>query len=522
MKRIFKFICPLLIIAILLSSCTFSNNEKKLEQINTYLSKNELNNCIQYVKSLENEEKSAINDDVCESVISKFTELKSKTKIDDTNIFDLSLIDTAFAENCQKLWNIISEFSVDKESEMYNDIINLRYFALMIDYTRYCDIYSLMKKANKSGYLDNLSMALHEYNKNGDTDKLKLLFEDIKTIDYNSFDPQQYLVSDFKDAHGKIIYALKELEDGFLANDSATVATAINSLNNALTDILYIADILTAVNAIQKTIYNKISTENIYAPFNSEVNVTKREFQSGMSFTLDSVFGGIEELETDENADSTTAVNNDNISKDEAIKIAVNAINKTKSYTDNVNITLTQTRNIQLTGFDSDSTIADAENMTKSRLNQIINQSNGTGKKSASFSKGTDGTQTLNSFIPPSDKTASVKSDSVEDYTCVKGSGGYIVTLVLEPELVKTGDTSGNIGTLVNTFEFDNSSNVKKFDTSYSQTNVTVIINNSGMLIEMEYTIDGISNCVFYENNTQNEYKAQFTFKNTYKYEFEY
>ncbi len=522
MKYFFKIITPLLILSILLSSCSFGGKEKTLEQINQYITENELNNCLQYVKELDTEEKTAINNDVCNAVVNKFVEIKNKAKIDETNIFDLSIIDTVFAENCQKLWNIISEFSIDKSDENYAEVINLRYYSEMIDYTRYCDIYMLMKKVNNSGYLDDLSVALYEYDNKNDNSKLKLLFDDIKNINYNHFDPQQYLVSDFKNAHNEIVNALNELNDGFNANDSTTVATAINSLNNALTEILYIADTLTAVNTIQKTIYNKISTENIYAPFDNEINVRKREFKAGTSFTLDLIFGGIEDITDDENLESTTILDDNKITKDEAIKIAVNAVNKTKAFKGNVNVTLTQTRNIQLTAFETDSAIADAENMTKAQLNQVINQSNGTGKKSFEFSNGTNENQSLNSFIPPSNKDSSLKPDSVTEYTCIKGSGGYIITLVLERELVKSDKQSSNIGSFVNTFEFDNSKDVKDFDTSYLETDVTIIVNNSGRLIEMEYTIDGISNCTFAENNNQNEYEAQFTFKNNYKYEFKY
>lgn len=522
MKRIFKVICPLLALAILFSSCTFNASEKALEQINIYLENNEFNSCHQYVKELEDDEKSSINDEVCNSVISKFVALREKTNIDEASIYDLSLIDTAFAENCQKLWNIISEFSIDKAADYYKECINLRYYSEMIDYTRYCEIYSLLKKADNSGYLDELSVALYEYETNGNNANLKLLFDEINSIDYSSFNPQQYLVTDFRDAHEDIVDAINDLDDGFDANDSTTVATAVNTLHNALTDILYITDTLSAVNSMQKSIYSKISTENIYAPFNSEIYITKRDYTSGMSFTLDSIFGVRENTETDKTTESTTIADNSKISKSDAIKIAVNAINKTKSFKGTVNITLTQTRNIQLSAFESYTTITDAENMTKAQLNQIIKQSNGTGEKTVQFSNGINGTQTLNDFIPPSSKTASVDSDSVTDYSCVQGSGGYVITLVLKSELVETGKESTGIGTLVNTFEFDNSDDVKNFDTSYSETTVSVIVNNSGRLIEMEYTIDGISNCDFEENDGANEYKAQFTFKNHYKYEFKY
>lgn len=523
MKRIFKIICPLLIISIIFSSCNLDSSKKTIEQINTYISENDFNSCLQYVKELDSDEKNRINNDVCNTVINKFLELKNKTKIDETNIFDLSLIDTVFAENSQKLWNIISEFSIDKNADNYNEIINLRYYSEMLDYTRYCDIYALIKKVSNSGYIDNLSVALYEYDKNGNNSNLKLLADDVKNMNFNSFDPQQYLVSDFRNAHNDIVKAMSELEDGFSSNDSTTVATAIHTLNNALTEILYITDTLTAINSIQQIIYNKISTENIYAPFDNEISVTKRDFSAGMSFSLDLIFGGIDDIGVDDNTETTTNSDNINeIAKEEAIKIAVNAINKTKAFTGNVNITLTQTRNIQLTAFESNSTITDAENMIKAQLNQVIDQSNGTGKKTEQFSNGTNGNQTLNSFVPPSDKTATLNDKTVKEYTCIKGSGGYIITLTLERELVKSGKSSNGIGTFVNTFEFDNNENVKDSDTSYSETYVTIIVNNSGTLIEMEYTIDGISNCTFTENNNQNEYKAQFAFRNNYKYEFEY
>lgn len=521
MNRILKLISLLLILAIILTSCTFNQSEKSLEQIEAYISKSELNSCLQFVKELESEEKSVICNDVCDIIINKFIELREKTKIDDTNIFDLSLIDTSFAENCQKLWNIISEFSFNEEYELYNECINLRYYSEMIDYTRYCDIYSLAKKANNIGYLDNLSAALYEYDTKGNNSSLILLFDEIKNVNYNNFNPQQYLVSDFRNAHERIVNALNELDDGFSASDSVTVATAITTIKGALTDILFITDTLFAVNTMQKTIYNKISTDNIHAPFDSEIKITKRDYMTGMKFSLDSIFGGVEDIVNNEKNESTTTTT-DITSLDDTILIATNAINKTKSYTGDINVTLTQTRNIKLSAFETDSQLLDAENMIKSKLSQIINQSNGTGKKSTKFSNGTNGEQSLYSYIPPSNKEATLKADAVSEYTCVKGSGGYVVTLVLKPELVKSKDKSSNIGSIVNTFEFDNSDDVKDFNTSYSATKISLIINNSGKLIKMEYTIDGISNCEFQENNGANEYKAQFTFKNSYKYEFKY
>ena len=208
MKHILKLISPLLIIAILFSSCTFNSSEKTLEQIKTLIVDNEFNTCLKLVKELDSEEKAAINNEVCNIVINKFIELRTKTKIDETNIFDLSLINTSFAEKCQKLWNIISEFAINEDYELYNECVNLRYYSEMIDFTRYCDIYSLAKKANNSGYLDDLSVALYEYENKGNNSHIKLIFDEIRNINYSNFDPQQYLVSDFRNAHDKIVNAI--------------------------------------------------------------------------------------------------------------------------------------------------------------------------------------------------------------------------------------------------------------------------------------------------------------------------
>lgn len=522
MKRFLKIISPLLIIAILLSSCTFNKTEKSLEQIKSYLANNEYNACYQLVKEMEVEDKQAINKDVCDSIINKFIELRSKTKINETNFYDLSLIDTSFAESCQKLWNIISEFTIDDNYELYYECINLRYYSEMIDYTRYCDIYTLLKTVNNLDYLNQLSTALYDYESKGNNSTLKLLFDEISTINFNNFDPQQYLVSDFRNAHNKIISATNELADGFSANDSTTVASAINTLNNALEEILYITDTVMVVNTMQKTIYDKLSSENLYTPFENEINITKREYTSGMQFSLEVIFGGKQESESNENVESTTSKKDNVISLEEAIDIATTAINNTKAYTDKLEVTLTQTRNIKLTAFETDSSIADAENMIRSELDKSISKSNGTGKKTTSFSNGVSGDTTLNNYIPPTNTKASINKDSVKDYTCTKGSGGYIIKFTLNPELIKSGKKSDGIGLIVNTFEFDNSSAVKDFDTSYSETEITIIVNNNKKLIEFEYELNGISNCVFDEKNTSFEYKAQFTFNNKYLYEFKY
>ena len=78
MRRILKFISPLLVIIILLSSCTINSSGKTLEKIDTLIANNEFNACLQLIKDLESEEKSAINNDVCNIVINKFIELRDK------------------------------------------------------------------------------------------------------------------------------------------------------------------------------------------------------------------------------------------------------------------------------------------------------------------------------------------------------------------------------------------------------------------------------------------------------------
>lgn len=521
MKRIFKVMIPLLIFAILFSSCALNSSNKALEQISTYISENKLNECYQLVKDLDGDTINEINSDACNIIINKFIELKSNADINESNIFDLSLIDTDFAEKCQKLWNIISLFKIDKEYEQYGECLKLRFYSEMINYTQYCDIYSLAKKVNNSGYLERLSEALEKYESSGENSSLKLLYDEIKAIDLSSFDPQQYLVSDYKNANNEIISSLYELNEGFSVGDSTAVAGAINDLYDALTEILYIADTLLAVNSMQNGIYNKISNENLFAPFDNDITIKKRDFIPGISFSLDLIFGGINDDKDEESTVATTTPSDEKMPIKDVIKIATSAINKTKAFNNNVEITLTQERSIKLSGFEAEQSLADSENMLRHQLSQAIEKSNGKGRRVVAFANGTSTEGSLNSFVPPTNKQASLDSECINDYTCVKGSGGYIITLKLKPELIKAGDKSSNISSIINTFEFDNSADVNDFNTSYSETEISLIINNNGMLIEMEYTIDGVSDCEFkVSNNT--EYEAQFTFNNTYTYEFKY
>ena len=530
MKRIIKLITPLLIIAILFSSCKMKKNENPIDQIKIFIADNELNACLLFVKELNNQEKSIINNQVCDIVINRFIELRDKSKIDETNIFDLSLINTSFAESCQKLWNIISEFTIKKDYQLYNECITLRYYSEMIDFTRYCDIYSLVKKANSLGYLEELNIALNEYENNGDNSKLLSLSKKIKNINYDNFDPQKYLISDFKTAHEKITKALTNINDSFNSNDSIAVATAINTLKNALTDILYITDLLSAINAVQNNIYHKISTENIYAPFDSEIQISKREYTIGTSFQLDIIFGGIEDIieSTTDNVitstsiESTTTPTTNEPSLEDAIKIATNAINKTKNFKGNLNIKLTETKNVKMTHFESNSSISDANNLIETQINQSLNKSNGTIEKTYEFNNGIYNTETLNEIIPPNNHDAYIDENMVNKYSCINGSGGYIITFVLNSELIEHGNKSNNLSLIVNTFSINESEHITDYDTAYSKTNIIIVVNNDGYLMKMEYVILGVSNSIFTEQDTQNIYKTKFNFKNEFKYEFKY
>ena len=46
------------------------------------------------------------------------------------------------------------------------------------------------------------------------------------------------------------------------------------------------------------------------------------------------------------------------------------------------------------------------------------------------------------------------------------------------------------------------------------------IINNDGLLSKMQYTIDGVSDCTFYEKDES--VKAEFDFTEKYSYTFTY
>ena len=90
---------------------------------------------------------------------------------------------------------------------------------------------------------------------------------------------------------------------------------------------------------------------------------------------------------------------------------------------------------------------------------------------------------------------------------------------------VETTETSkskpiASINTIANGFRFDNVATVGDFKTYYSPSSVMFIINNSGYLAKMQYSIDGVSDCTFYEKDES--VRAEFDFTEKYSYTFSY
>ncbi|MGN1161362.1 MAG: hypothetical protein ACI4SX_03850 [Candidatus Fimenecus sp.] len=523
MKRSLKVICILLSLTVILTSCSIGRSSKILDRISTLLEENKFNECRQYISELKPEEIAEINNDACKLIAEKFTGITESHSVDLKKLYILSAYDNEYAESCRSLWNIAELLTVTPENTDFDSFIHLKYFAEVSNYAQYREIYALMESVNNNGYLKKVDAVLTSYDSDGDYSGFESAYSAACAYDCGQFDPQQYLVSDYRNAHNNIVKNLKSASNGFASDDPTVVAKAINELENSLTTVLHIADLIKAINAKQISIFSALSNEkNLYREFKTDIEESTREYSPGTGLDLDSVFGRasgfIDETDIEPDGENTQQ----SISAEEALNIAVNAINKTKQYQGKVNVSLTEQRNVQMTSFATDTKITSSLEITKSQINNILKQKNGTYKTSVEFTNGTGNSKNLYDFIPPEGKNAAIATETVESYTAVAGSGGYVITFVLKScETNKSNPDFAN-GALINGFILDKTEGINDFKSFYAPSSVMLMINSNGMLLKYQYSVSGICDCTFLSGESNETATADFSFDNKYLYEFVY
>ncbi len=522
MKRFYKILSLILCLVFLFTSCAKSG-EKSLKKAEEFLAQKQYNECYQYLSELDGEKLSEIKNDIQLLLVTEFNSLVEKEKIDLTKPYTLTKYNSNFTETCRKLWNIASLLDITAENENYNTMAYIKYFAESNSFMRFRELYALMSDVNDNGYISKLHTHLNEYNSNGDYSKFESIYNNAKEFDYSQFDPQEYQVDDFRVAHDKLLKSLQSLCNGFATSNTAVVATSINSVYDSLSVILSLADTLKSVRAKQISIYDTLFTEkNINKKFNTEIDKFESKYTINSDFGFDYLFNNDTTGFIDNSVipETTDATKTEMLLKD-AIKAVINALNKTKNYKSDTTVTVIQNINIDMTNFESDTKINSANEITKSRVNQILDQANGTRQLIKSFSNGVadDGTK-LNTFIPPQSNSPSLNENDVESYSVTKGSGGQVIVFNLKSTETSKAKPIASINTIANGFRFDNVGTVGDFKTYYSPCSVMFIINNSGYLAKMQYSIDGVSDCTFYEKDES--VRAEFDFTEKYSYTFSY
>lgn len=520
MKKFNKILSLILCLVFLLTSCVKSS-EKSLKQVEEFLAQKQYNECYQYLSKLDNENFSEIKNDVGMLLVAEFNSLAEK--VDLTKPYTLTKYNSNFTETCRKLWNIASLLDITPENENYTDFAYIRYFAESNNFMRFSELYSLISSVNDNGYINKLHTQLNEYNTNGDYSKFESIYNKAKEFDYSQFDPQEYQVDDFRNAHDKLLKALHSLCNGFATNNSSVVASSINSVYDSLSVILSLADTLKSVKANQMSIYNALFVErNLNKKFNIEIDKFESKYTVNSDFGFDYLFnddktGFIDNSDIPETTDTTKP----ELPLKSAISTVINALNKTKNYKSDTTVTVIQNINIDMTDFESNTKINSANEITKSKVNQILDQANGTRQLVKTFENGVaeDGTK-LNTFIPPQSNSPSLNESDVDTYSVTKGSGGYVIIFNLKSTETSKSKPTASVNTISNGFKFDNVATVGDYKTYYSPCSVMFIIDNNGYLAKMQYTIDGVSDCTFYEKDES--VRAEFDFTEKYSYTFTY
>lgn len=523
MKRFNKILSLILCLTLLFTSCAKSS-EKTLDEIKGFMSQKQYNECYQYLTSLKAEEFAEVIDDIEPLLITEFNALTEKEKVDLTNPYILTEYTSNYTENCRKLWNIASLLNITPENANFTTFAYMRYFSESNDFMRFRELYLLMSRVYENGYIGELHSQLNEYDANGDFSNFESLYNEIQKINYNDFNPQEFQIEEFKTSHDALLKALHSLCNGFATNDSTVVASSINDIYDSLTTVLNLTNTLKSVRANQIAIYTELfDNKNINKNFNIEIANEQTQY------TLTSDFG-FEYLFQDNKSDLNSPSNNQEITTNadkpqiglkDTIKIIVNAITKTKNFKKNVTVSLKESTNIVLIDFKTDTKINSANEITKTQINNMLDQANTTTETVQSFSSGKskDGSK-LFDFLPPKNASPTINESDVESYSATSGSGGYVITINLKSTSTNILNPTSSISTIASEFKFDSDPRISDFKTYYSPTTMTFIIDNSGLLSKMEYSINGVSECVF--NSNDKFINTEFDFTEKYSYSFTY
>lgn len=521
MKRSIKFISVFSAIVLLFSSCGKVTPGKITDKMTSYFEKNDYQTCKTYLSSIDSDTKRQASDEALKLTENEFSEIYKK--YESYNFFDITLFDETFTNNCVKLWEIASEFTPNEDAASNESLQYLRYFSVSSDAMRYKELFRMIKDMYSSGYLYSIEKSLNDYDTSGEYAYFETAEKIASEFNYSDYNPQEYYISEMRSVCEKMNKYLISVNNGFATNDTAVVAAAINNIYTTADTLLFACDSVQTVYTAMNEAMNTFRIQGAFTEYKNQINFSEpRKYTAGTSFQLSNIFGGTytppdisDSNVTDENESQTS------VSKKEAVKIAVNAINKTKAYNSEITINKTQTVDIQMTSFKTDSEITSAVSLVRMRINDTLKKYNGTSRESKEFVKGEcEGIKLYNS-IPPSESSASLDPSFVESFTAVKGNGGYVITFTLSSCTSTDDNISRNLLSMVDGFYFDNGIQNIKYKTFYKPTSISLVVNNSGYLAKYAYNISGIADCRFTENGEQVA-TGEFSFSQQYGYDFVY
>ena len=519
MKRIYKLTSIVLSMILLLYGCGKVTPKTALDKINSYLATNDYSSCKDYVSSLDSDVITNISDNALTAISKEFAEIYETKKQND--IFDLTLIDASFIEKCEKLWSIASVFKPNSETDFDENLIYLRYFSELSDSLRYKEIFKILKDMHNCGYLETIAKALNDYDVLGESEAFETAQKIAAEFKYSQYDPQEYLISELRQSCEIINKYFVSVNNGFATNDTVVVATAVNNILDVCSVFLSASDTAKNVYENMNATINSLRVNGAFSNYSGKIEVSeKREYEPGQDFGLSVIFGpsSFTNYTSDQSNNKTDTIK---ISKEEAIRITVSAINKTKGYRGELQVDRTQNINVQMTSFNTVSEVTNTITLVRAKINDELNKSNGTSKGTKTFAGGVSGDLTLNDTIPPSGRTASLQPSLVETYSAVKGSGGYVITFTLYPCTSTNDEMSYSLLSIVDGFYFDEDGANAQHKSYYGPTQISIVVNNSGLLSKYSYTITGVADCKFFENN-EHVATGEFGFNNRYSYDFKY
>ncbi|MCR4594945.1 MAG: hypothetical protein K5761_07795 [Clostridiales bacterium] len=515
MKKVLSVISLLLVLSLLLSSCTVKSSEKALDKAVSYLDNKQYNECREYLLSLDKE---TLNE-IYEPVLDKITEIYEAQKTPD-NKTDISEVPPSLTVLCRSLFGIVK---VLPRNALNNneDIKNICYFSYLDDLMRYREIYSMLKDMNSHSFFSSIANALNKYDEEKDYSYFYEAYNIISSYSSSQFDRNKFQVTECK----QLIEQLKtDIKNAINALETKNIKNIVIAIDDVYDDMDSLTLYINIAKAVQKKTAEIFNTARNNISAHESIDTAIEYSESSYSYDTLNVINGIFGINDDSSsADSESGNMRDitsDISKEGLVNQIKNALTSTKEFTGTVLVQYKTENKIVFLNYD-DSLLMDKEKpLSREDIEEFVSAYTKPAAEKITFKLGKYDDKILSDYIPPAYDDFQLDSKLIKDYSIMQGKSGYLITVTVDSVKTVSSRSTASIKNIVNPFGFETDAMIDSYTTYYKPTTISYVINNNNRLTGIEYTLKGTNTSKF--SDGADFVTCDFTFESYNKFIYTY